>query len=73
MSEPFVHIHAPAGVYIGQRKQGWARTWETVTPELETRSLALSCLAMNMEGYKFGRVIFCAEYYDPNVVAKISQ
>ena len=68
-----LHIHAPAGVYVGQRRKRGMRLWESVTTDLKTKEEALIVLASKMKGYARGRVIFCAEYYDPNVVAEIKQ
>jgi hypothetical protein len=68
-----VHIHAPAGVYIGQRRKRGHRRWETMTHEHDDKHKALIELVAHMKGYMHGRVIFCAEWYEPNVVVEIKQ
>jgi len=68
-----LHIHAPQGVYLAQRKKYGDKRWQTIEGNHLSRKDALITLAMSMEGYKRGRVIFSAEYYDPNVVAEINQ
>ncbi len=71
MSETRIHIHAPSGVYIGQRRKRGARLWQAATNEVTTGEEALIMLAACMKGYARGRVIFCTEYYDPNVIWEI--
>lgn len=66
-----VHIHAPHGVYIGQRCRRGARTWEDATESQDDMHTALILLAGAMKGFHRGRVIFCTEWYAPNIVAEI--
>lgn len=68
-----LHIHSPPGVYVGQRRKRGARLWETATSDKTTADEALIMLSACMKGYARGRVIFCAEYYDPNVIYEIKK
>jgi hypothetical protein len=65
-----VHIHAPEGYYLGQIKRKWGNRWMTVTQNLTDpkTAMAIAVLRMEPEKHIFARVIFCAEWYDPNVV-----
>lgn len=66
-----VHIHAPAGHYLGQIKYRWAKQWTTVTHHLTDPKTAMAIAVLRMEKkHNLARVIFVTDdgWYDPNVV-----
>lgn len=64
-----VHIHAPKGYYIGQVRLYGYRKWETVTGpcKSDTQAMARAVQHMTMN-YKRARVLFIADWYEPNIV-----
>lgn len=64
-----LHIHAPKGDYLAQIRGRGCRLWETVG-EAHADAKSAMCTAINAmtERHKRARVIFCTEWYDPNVV-----
>lgn len=69
-----IHIHKPAGHYIGQVRQQYERKWRTVTKEWQTPEKALSMAALKMAPTdKFARVIFVTEWYDPMVAMEVTR
>lgn len=69
-----LHIHAPAGVYIGQIRKRGHRLWETVGKSRKSAKPAMIA-AINAMGpdHKRARVLWCSDYYDPNVVMELSR
>lgn len=68
MSE-LIHIHAPKGHYIGQVRLYGHRKWQTVTGHCTRAELAMADAVMHMsERHKRARVLFIADWYEPNVV-----
>ena len=64
-----VHIHAPKGHYIGQVRLYGHRKWETVTEKLSDAEVAMSLAVLAMkQSHKRARVLFIADWYEPNVV-----
>lgn len=68
-----VHIHQPAGEYIGQVRKRGARRWETIGRPCKSAKAAMAkALKAMTQRHKRARVLFCAEWYDPNVVMELS-
>ena len=64
-----VHIHAPKGHYIGQVRLYGCRKWQTVTGRCTRAELAMADAVKQMsEMHKRARVLFIADWYEPNVV-----
>jgi len=65
-----VHIHAPAGYYLGQVRRRGAQRWRTVTGKCktDTAAMARAVLAMNSDD-KRARVIWCTYdgWYGPSL------
>ena len=64
-----IHIHAPKGHYIGQVRLYGHRKWQTVTRRCTRAELAMADAVKHMsERHQRARVLFIAEWYEPNVV-----
>jgi hypothetical protein len=68
-----LHIYAPSGYYIGQTREYGHKLYCTVTKKHSTKVSALKELALKLGYSKRGRILFCAEWYEPNVVLEIVQ
>ena len=67
----YVHIHAPAGKYIGQIRLYGHRKWDTVTMGCKSAEQAMSSAVMFMTvNHKRARVLFITDdgWYEPNIV-----
>jgi hypothetical protein len=75
MTDKQIHIHQPAGHYIGQVRKTGHRLWQTVTDEYRNPEAALLQLAPKMKGMKRGRVLFIDDsgYYEPIVVMEVNR
>ena len=69
-----MHIHASKGIYLAQVKKAGHRIWETVG-DVTTLERAAEIAAKNLANgnYKRGRVLFCAEWYEPNIVMEMKK
>ena len=63
-----IHIHAPKGYYIGQVKGYGERRWTTVTGRCRTYISAMRKAIASMGGMHRARVLFLADWYEPNIV-----
>ncbi|WP_158891963.1 MULTISPECIES: hypothetical protein [unclassified Pseudomonas] len=64
-----IHIHSPSGIYYAQVRRRFERRWTQVGGKFLSREKAQACIGSNMTGdFYFGRVLFCADYYDPILV-----
>lgn len=67
----YVHIHAPAGKYIGQVRLYGHRKWDTVTMGCKSAEQAMSSAVMFMTAnHHRARVLFITDdgWYEPNIV-----
>lgn len=64
-----IHIHAPKGYYLGQIRLLGHQKWETVTGKRDTPENAMAQAVLSMtENHKRARVLFIADWYEPNIV-----
>lgn len=69
-----VHIHAPAGYYLGQTRRVGAQRWTTVGKQSRTAKAAMVKAVKAMKpNDKRARVLFCADWYDPLIVMELSR
>jgi len=68
-----VHIHAPAGEYIGQVRRRGAQRWRTVANSKTAKRAMVVAIGAMRDDDKRARVLFCTEWYDPNVVMELSR
>ena len=69
-----IHIHRPAGHYIGQVRKRYERRWRTVTAKLQTPEKALSMAALMMApSDAFACVLFLTDWYDPMVAMEVTR
>lgn len=69
-----LRIHAPAGEYIAQVRKPGHRLWETVGKPTQCKRIASkrAVAAMIDRKCKRARVLWCSEWYEPNVVMEAS-
>lgn len=67
-----LHIHAPKGEYLGQVRRRGHRRWETIGKPSKTAEAAMvkAIKGMTPEHLR-ARVLFCTDWYDPNVVMEL--
>lgn len=66
----YVHIHAPAGKYIGQVRLYGHRKWDTVTMGCKSAAQAMSSAVMFMTAnHHRARVLFVTDdgWYEPTI------
>ncbi len=71
-----VHIHAPAGYYLGQVRRRGAKLWRTVTGKCTTDTGAMARAVQSMRADdKRARVIWCDRdgWYGPNIVMECAR
>jgi hypothetical protein len=69
-----VHIHAPKGTYIGQIRLRGHRLWQTVSKSRKSPKPAMIAAINAMgENHKRARVLFCTEWYEPNIVMELNR
>ncbi|MET3371966.1 hypothetical protein ABIC89_001007 [Variovorax boronicumulans] len=69
----YIHIHRPRGEYIGQVRRYGHQRWETIGNPCKTAkgAMAKAIKAMGHD-HKRARVLFCADWYEPNIVMELS-
>lgn len=69
----YVHIHSPAGYYLGQTRRYGHRRWTTIGKPAKTAKAAMvkAVKAMRQDD-KRARVLFCADWYEPMIVMELS-
>ena len=74
MSVPTLHIHQPHGWYVSQVHRRGARLWTTVSDRHRSAKSAMARAIKHMDAqHNRARVLFCAEWYDPVVVMRLSK
>ena len=70
-----VYIHAPPGFYLAQRHFVGARTWSAIGGRRRSKSSAFAEAGRALACYSVNRVrvIWCSDWYEPNVVMEAAR